>query len=463
MHEGAWSHPSGFPTSRSRPPVTVEINGRAIFAKGSNWVSTDIFPGRVTAETLQCPWFSFARDANFNILRCWGGAIVNPEPFFERCDELGILVWQEFPLACNNYPDDKAYLGVLNQESRSIIRRLRHAHPASGYGGGGNELFQFLVGDDTDQSLALRAPQPQPASTSTPRPRSCPRRPSRDWGTATTGSATNGGARSTRSSRLRRTRAIPSSDAPVRLPRRHSGRSYPRLSYGLRAREEAGRPTTPSEHGKRTPRLGSCRRRRSTASARPTTSKRWSTAETGSSAQDTRPYSKRRGDRSRAARWRSTGASTRRGPRPPASTIVKLAGVPAKDAMPASFTASCRPVLASARFAKFQWKAGEEFSAEIWMLNDAPAPLPAGEVEVILACGGSSTRIALWTHPEIAAGRSLLRAAGPRGAAALRERGIRGHPQGGPRRRLELHLPPKLTCRIALRKPPFTRRHAWVG
>ena len=153
MAEGAWSQEGGFPTSRSLPPVTVELNGRVIFAKGSNFVSADVFPGRVTAQTLG-ELLRLAREANFNMLRCWGGAVVNPEAFFDRCGELGLLVWQEFPLACNNYPDDAAYLGVLDQESRSIIRRLRQ-HPCLGIWGGGNELFNSWSGM-TDQSLAIR-------------------------------------------------------------------------------------------------------------------------------------------------------------------------------------------------------------------------------------------------------------------------------------------------------------------
>jgi beta-mannosidase len=72
--------------------------------------------------------------------------------------------------------------------------------------------------------------------------------------------------------------------------------------------------------------------------------------------------------------------------------------------------AACRPVLASARLAKFQWRAGEAFSAEIWMLNDGPADVPAGQVEVTLRAGGSSKTLLLWAHPTIAAGRNL---AGP--------------------------------------------------
>jgi len=153
MNSGAWNDPDGFPKSRSVPPIQFEINGRKIFCKGSNWVNPEIFPGIITRERYK-QLLSLAKEANFNILRVWGGGIVNKEPFFELCDEMGILVWQEFPLACNNYPDDAHYLQILKQEATSIINRVRK-HPSLAFWCGGNELFNNWSGM-TDQSLALR-------------------------------------------------------------------------------------------------------------------------------------------------------------------------------------------------------------------------------------------------------------------------------------------------------------------
>ncbi len=153
MAPGEWNQPTQFPKSRSRPPITIEINGRPIFAKGSNWVCPDIFPGQITRERIDT-LLGHARDANFNILRAWGGATAPHDWFYERCDELGIMVWQEFPLACNAYPDDDAYLAVLDQESRNLITRLRN-HPSLILWCGGNELFNSWS-RMTDQSLPLR-------------------------------------------------------------------------------------------------------------------------------------------------------------------------------------------------------------------------------------------------------------------------------------------------------------------
>lgn len=153
MNEGAWNEPAGFPKSRSNPPAQFEINGRRIFAKGSNWVNPDIFPGTITRDRYK-ELLDRAVEANLNILRLWGGAIINKESFYDLCDEKGLLIWQEFPLACNNYPDDPHYLGILEQEATSIIQRIKK-HPSLALWCGGNELFNGWSGMD-DQSYALR-------------------------------------------------------------------------------------------------------------------------------------------------------------------------------------------------------------------------------------------------------------------------------------------------------------------
>ena len=143
MNEGAWSEPAGFPKTRSAAPAQVELNGRRIFAKGSNWVCPELFPGTVDAaryETL----IGIAAETHFNMLRSWGGGIVNKDAFFECCDRRGIMVWQEFPLSCNCYPDDPEYLAVLEREAAAIIRRLRR-HPSLAVWCGGNELFNLSL------------------------------------------------------------------------------------------------------------------------------------------------------------------------------------------------------------------------------------------------------------------------------------------------------------------------------
>ena len=153
MNTGAWDEPASFPKSRSNPPAQFELNGRRIFAKGSNWLAPDIFVGRIKRDDYD-KLLDYVVEANFNTLRCWGGCGMGKESFFELCDEKGILVWQEFPLACNNYPDDSHYLKILRQEATSILKRLRQ-RPCMALWCGGNELFNSWSGM-TDQSLALR-------------------------------------------------------------------------------------------------------------------------------------------------------------------------------------------------------------------------------------------------------------------------------------------------------------------
>lgn len=153
MNGGAWEIPFEFPKSRSTPPITIELNGRRIFAKGSNWVNPELFTGKLCRETYE-KHLKLVKAANMNILRCWGGAVINKDVFYDLCDELGILVWQEFPLACNNYLGTKRYLAVLEQEAAAIIKRLR-AHPCLALWCGGNELFNNWS-KMTDQSFALR-------------------------------------------------------------------------------------------------------------------------------------------------------------------------------------------------------------------------------------------------------------------------------------------------------------------
>ncbi len=153
MNEGLWQEEIPFPKTRNKPPITVEINGKRIFSKGTNWVNPEIFPGYITPQRYE-ELLDLAVEANFNLLRVWGGGIVNKEAFYEGCNRRGLLVWTEFPLACNNYTDTPEYLQVLEQESASIIKRIRK-HPSNVMWSGGNELFNNWSGM-TDQSLALR-------------------------------------------------------------------------------------------------------------------------------------------------------------------------------------------------------------------------------------------------------------------------------------------------------------------
>ena len=145
--------PSSFPKGRYEAPITLELNGRRIFCKGSNWVNPDLFWGEID-ESRYRELIELAADCHMNIFRMWGGAGLPKESFYDICDELGILVWQEFMLACNDYIGKEEYMRTLDSEASAVIKKFRH-HPALAFWCGGNELFNAWSGMD-DQSPPLR-------------------------------------------------------------------------------------------------------------------------------------------------------------------------------------------------------------------------------------------------------------------------------------------------------------------
>ena len=123
----------------AKAPMTLELNGRRIFAKGSNWVPPELSIAQMKKDHIM-QLLTLLKEANMNIIRMWGGGYIHPDWFYDMCDDLGIMVWAEFPLACAEYKDNDRYLAVLEQEARAIIPRLR-THPCVVIWCGGNELF----------------------------------------------------------------------------------------------------------------------------------------------------------------------------------------------------------------------------------------------------------------------------------------------------------------------------------
>ncbi|HEV2763688.1 MAG TPA: glycoside hydrolase family 2 protein, partial [Pyrinomonadaceae bacterium] len=114
------------------------VNGVPVFAKGGNWIPADSFPTRVTRERYR-QLLESARDANMNMLRVWGGGIYEADDFYELCDELGLLVWQDFMFACSMYPGDERFLENVRAEAVDNVRRLRN-HPSVVLWCGNNEV-----------------------------------------------------------------------------------------------------------------------------------------------------------------------------------------------------------------------------------------------------------------------------------------------------------------------------------
>ncbi len=127
------------------PPEAVDwtfvVNGQPVYLRGANWVPADAFPARVREDDYRA-LLGMAREANLNVLRVWGGGLREKKPFYDLCDRLGLLVWQEFPLACafiTRYPRSDEYLSFVESEAREIVRQVRN-HPAVMLWCGGNEF-----------------------------------------------------------------------------------------------------------------------------------------------------------------------------------------------------------------------------------------------------------------------------------------------------------------------------------
>lgn len=122
-------------------PWRFTVNGRHVFLRGANWVPADILPGTLRPDDY-AKLVGMAADAGINYLRVWGGGLREKAAFYDECDRRGILVSQEFPLACtflDHYPRDAEYLALLEREATGIARSLRN-HPSLLAWCGGNEI-----------------------------------------------------------------------------------------------------------------------------------------------------------------------------------------------------------------------------------------------------------------------------------------------------------------------------------
>ncbi|MBG0851778.1 glycoside hydrolase family 2 protein [Streptomyces spinoverrucosus] len=116
---------------------TLVVNGERLFARGVNWIPDDVFPSRITRERY---WERLrqAADAGVDLVRVWGGGIYESEDFYTACDELGLLVWQDFPFACAAYPEEQPLRGEVEAEARENVVRLM-PHPSLVLWNGNNE------------------------------------------------------------------------------------------------------------------------------------------------------------------------------------------------------------------------------------------------------------------------------------------------------------------------------------
>lgn len=104
------------------------VNEQPIQVKGANWMPLSLLPGSQTRGDYK---FMLARaaDAHFNMLRVWAGGFYENPDFYQLCDELGILVWQDFMFVSAYYPDRRWFQDIVSREARIIIEQLRN-HPS---------------------------------------------------------------------------------------------------------------------------------------------------------------------------------------------------------------------------------------------------------------------------------------------------------------------------------------------
>ena len=115
----------------------IEINGVRVFCKGANWIPSDSFLTRISAGTYE-RLLTLARDAHMNMVRVWGGGIYEDDRFYELCDQLGLMVWQDFMFACGEYPQYPDFLKNVKDETEKAVVRLRN-HPCLTVWCGNNE------------------------------------------------------------------------------------------------------------------------------------------------------------------------------------------------------------------------------------------------------------------------------------------------------------------------------------
>ena len=115
------------------------LNGVPIFAKGGNYIPSDSFINRFDDKRMR-QMLEAARFSNFNIIRIWGGGYYESDSFYDLCDEMGILLWQDFAFACMPYPFfEEAFLSNVKDEIESNVKRLRH-HACLALWSGNNEI-----------------------------------------------------------------------------------------------------------------------------------------------------------------------------------------------------------------------------------------------------------------------------------------------------------------------------------
>jgi len=132
-------------------PFNVHVNGTLIDVRGVNWIPDDVIVSRVDRSRVASR-LAAAVDLNVNLVRVWGGGVYESNDFYEVCDELGLLVWQDFPFACAAYPEGEPIRSEVIAEARDNVARLSR-HPSLVVWNGNNENIWLHDVDGWSSSL----------------------------------------------------------------------------------------------------------------------------------------------------------------------------------------------------------------------------------------------------------------------------------------------------------------------
>ena len=120
-----------------------KVNGHETFCKGANWIPADALPSQATPALTE-KLLRAAVAANMNMVRVWGGGFYEQDYFYDLCDELGLMVWQDFMFSCSLYPTTPEFMNEVREEVDYQVKRLSH-HASMVLWCGDNELLGALT------------------------------------------------------------------------------------------------------------------------------------------------------------------------------------------------------------------------------------------------------------------------------------------------------------------------------
>ena len=124
-----------------------KINGVEVYCQGSNWVPLDPYHSRDAEKYEEALGLFY--DCGCNIVRCWGGNVYEDRRFYELCDQYGIMVWQDFSMACNFYPQEQWFYDMMAEETEAVVKKLRN-YCSIILWSGDNECDSGIVGTGID-------------------------------------------------------------------------------------------------------------------------------------------------------------------------------------------------------------------------------------------------------------------------------------------------------------------------